>query len=718
MKKDVEILAPAGSFETLKVAVSNGADAVYVGGSRFGARAYAPNFNEEELLEAIDYTHLHGRKLYLTVNTLIKEDEFDDLYAYLSPYYERGLDAVIVQDMGVMQYIMKQFPGMAIHASTQMTITSYLSAKYLEDLGVERVVPARELSLAEIRKISDETGLEIECFVHGALCYCYSGQCLLSSMIGGRSGNRGQCAQPCRLPYKVQDGKKNMDIMSLKDLCTIDMIPELIEAGITSFKIEGRMKHPSYVATVTRIYRKYADLYLKKGKSAYKINENDRQELLAAYQRRGYCKGYYKQHNGKNMISFERPEFAADASQDYVVEKLQEKIDGVLTVSPGEPIKLSLSYKMNAQKQNEISVVVKGIRAEVAQKQPLTVERIDKQMRKTGNTPFVFDNLEINMEGDVFLPMQSLNEVRRVAVEKLELSILERFRRKRILKIKKNVEDKPKIVESSFTASVETLEQMKAVMKCGWVKRIYLEDAIYFSDNKVCLETCLKEARNRNIEVYFAMARIFRERAESLYEKAVSELVKLFDGVLIRNLESYLFLKNHSYERSVVLDSNLYQWNKEACSFWLKDGIERATAPLELNYRELMELGIESMELVVYGYLPVMITAGCIRKNTEGCLAQRGQMIISDRYQKQFLVKNECIYCYNVIYNTDPVMLLDQKDEIQELMPCALRLSFTSENGETVEKILKKYEDVFIWNKDAVMPEGGFTRGHFKRGVK
>ena len=325
MEKKIEILAPAGSFETLKAAVLNGADAVYAGGNRFGARAYAVNFTEEELLEAIDYIHLHGRKIYLTVNTLVKENEFADLYSYLRPYYEQGLDAVIVQDIGVMKYVMRQFPGLAVHASTQMTVTNYIAAKHLEELGVERVVPARELSLSEIRQLAENTGLEIECFVHGALCYCYSGQCLMSSMIGGRSGNRGQCAQPCRLPYKVNHSKEAMDILSLKDLCAIELIPELIEAGVTSFKIEGRMKQPSYVAAVTGMYRKYVDLYLREGRKAYKVTEKDKQELLAAYQRRGYCEGYYKQQNGQKMISFGRPKASAGMEQDFTVGKLQKK---------------------------------------------------------------------------------------------------------------------------------------------------------------------------------------------------------------------------------------------------------------------------------------------------------------------------------------------------------------------------------------------------------
>ena len=689
MEKKIEILAPAGSFETLKAAVLNGADAVYAGGNRFGARAYAVNFTEEELLEAIDYIHLHGRKIYLTVNTLVKENEFADLYSYLRPYYEQGLDAVIVQDIGVMKYVMRQFPGLAVHASTQMTVTNYIAAKHLEELGVERVVPARELSLSEIRQLAENTGLEIECFVHGALCYCYSGQCLMSSMIGGRSGNRGQCAQPCRLPYKVNHSKEAMDILSLKDLCAIELIPELIEAGVTSFKIEGRMKQPSYVAAVTGMYRKYVDLYLREGRKAYKVTEKDKQELLAAYQRRGYCEGYYKQQNGQKMISFGRPKASAGMEQDFTVGKLQKKMDGRLRISPGERIELAIACGEKA------CVSVKGAVAEPAKNQPLSIERIDRQMRKTGNTPFIFDKLEICMKGDVFLPMQSLNELRREAIEKLLSNILHNYKRNPV-------------------AEAVKIEDLDA----GWIKRIYLEDAVYYEEKYERLSNCVAEARRRGIEIYFSMARIFRKQAETLYKQSYSDLDKIFDGAQVRNLESYYFLREKGYKKPIVLESNVYQWNKETKAFWKAYGVERAAAPVELNFQELRRLGIHSMELVVYGYLPVMVSAGCVKKNTSGCSSQKGMTWLTDRYQKKFVVKNECIYCYNVIYNADPVMLPDQKQKIEELHPCALRLAFSSEKADTVKEILRMYEDVFRRNKNVSMPEKGYTRGHFKRGVK
>ncbi len=313
-EKKLEVLAPAGSFESLRAAVNAGADAVYMGGSRFGARAYAQNPEGENLLAAIDYAHLHGVRLYLTVNTLLKTRELEqELYDYLLPCYEHGLDAVLVQDMGVLKAVREWFPDLPVHASTQMTLNGVGGVKVLKELGAERAVLSRELSLNEIAVISRETGMELETFVHGALCYCYSGQCLFSSILGGRSGNRGRCAQPCRLAYSAVDEKgKNLTgeqtLLSPKDICALDLIPEIAKAGVYSLKIEGRMKRPEYTAGVVRIYRKYVDQYLQYGEENYKVVEADRRELLLLFNRDGFSEGYYRQHNGKNMMALKNAE--------------------------------------------------------------------------------------------------------------------------------------------------------------------------------------------------------------------------------------------------------------------------------------------------------------------------------------------------------------------------------------------------------------------------
>ena len=341
----VELLAPAGSYESLRAAVNAGADAVYIGGSRFGARAYADNPDENALLDGIGYCHLHGKKLYMTVNTLLKEEELEqELYSYLLPYYQAGLDGVIVQDFGVVQYLAEHFPGLPVHASTQMTITGCDSVRVLQRHGVTRVVPARELSLDEVQQIIEETGIEVETFVHGALCYCYSGQCLFSSMIGGRSGNRGRCAQPCRLPFRREDGERNVlgsqkYLLSMKDLCTLELLPEIVGAGIASLKIEGRMKRPEYTAGVVSIYRKYLDrLEQMDGKPKHwKADPEDLRTLMDLYNRGGFTGGYYHQHNGPKMMSMERPNhFGTEAARLILQKKGGVQAQALEYLYPGD----------------------------------------------------------------------------------------------------------------------------------------------------------------------------------------------------------------------------------------------------------------------------------------------------------------------------------------------------------------------------------------------
>ena len=779
MKKQVEILAPAGSYDSLVAAIAAGADAVYIGGTRFGARAYADNLDVDAMCKAIDYVHLHGRKIYLTVNTLLKEQELEELYSYLLPYYQHGLDAVIVQDIGVLQYIRKQFPDLPIHASTQMTITNLLGAKMLENLGVERVVTARELQLGEIREISDNTNLEIESFVHGALCYSYSGQCLFSSMIGGRSGNRGQCAQPCRLPYSVEGAKKNQYLLSPKDMCTLEQIPELIDAGIFSFKIEGRMKKPEYVALVTSMYRKYVDLYLEVGKEKYFVDVKDKEMLMDLYNRGGFCGGYYSTQNGPEMLSLNRPNHAGvpaiqiteqvgkrisgcalvdihkgdiielpdvDGNENYtyghdvqkgayteifvrnklnlskgeilnrtrndsliqiiqeniIKKEMKESIDGTLLAEVGKPIELCLTYK-------DVSVNVSGDDVQEAKNQPMDAERIEKQIRKTGGTPFEFKNVSVELKGIVFVPMQSINELRRKGLKVLEEKYLEQYRRpfieNRFAKKNANLsQNVPKLY-----VSVDTIEQWTETVKEENVLRIYLNSCAVNAEEN--LKEIIDSTHDNGKEIYLTMPNIFRKS----FSKNL--LLLKWDGALIKNYESFLFLKNQNFSKPIVTDSNLYVFNNYSKEFWLNEGVEHITAPLELNQKELKELGLETSEFVIYGYTPMMVTAQCIQKTTKGCDKQMKQIQMQDRMKKEFTVKNFCKYCYNIIYNSSPTFLIDQLDEVKKLNPKALRLNFTIENREQTKEILKMYADA-CKQKNEMSSKLEFTRGHFKRGIK
>ncbi len=715
-RKMVEILAPAGSLMSLKAAVCAGADAVYIGGSLFGARAYAENPGEEELLRAIDYVHLHGRKIYLTVNTLLKDQEMEKLYDYLLPYYKQGLDAVIVQDVGVMQFVKRNFPGMSLHISTQATVTNALGAAFFGRLGADRIVPARELSLKEVKDMKEKTGLETECFVHGAMCYCYSGQCLLSSMIGGRSGNRGQCAQPCRLPYAV-DVRKPGDFLSLKDLCMIDGIPDLIEAGIDSFKIEGRMKQPEYVYTVVSMYRKYTDLYYAMGRKGFTVEEKDRQNLMNVYTRRGYSSGYYYRQNGREMISLKRPAEKPERPVENTDYKIKEKINGILILSEGKHATLSLEY---TGKEETIYAKAAGETVQTALKAPLDKERADRQLRKTGNTDFMFDSLEIRIEGSTFLPMQSLNELRREGILKLTEEILSRHRRSAGEKLPfartcTGWEKKASGLEIKLCVSVQSYAQLLKVLEGCFLHTIYIEGNIAF-DREV-LETVQRAREKGSIGFYAVMPYIFREKAISYYEAVYDKLLECYDGVLIRNWESFEWLRIKNYGKGIISDRNLYVFNKEGKDFMRQMGFEDYTFPAELNFRELKGLS-GGGELVVYGYEPVMISANCLKKTTGCCKGEDGLTWLTDRHQKKFAVKNFCKYCYNVMYNCAPLMLADMAEKTEALMPSALRLSFTIEPPETVQEILKLYEKAFIEGDEAVLPETEYTRGHFKRGVK
>ena len=792
MKKEIEILSPAGSYESLKAAIAAGADAVYLGGTRFGARAFADNLDEETLLEVIDYVHLHGRKIYLTVNTLLKESELkNELYDYLLPYYKQGLDAVIVQDIGVLKFIREHFPDLPIHASTQMTITDVLGAKFLEKQGVERVVTSREMHINEIKEITEQTNLEIESFVHGALCYCYSGQCLYSSLIGGRSGNRGQCAQPCRLQYKVEGEKEAQYVLRLKVICTLDFIPELVDAGIYSFKIEGRMKKPEYVALVTAMYRIYADLYLKHGKTGFRVDPKDKERLMDLYNRGGSHEGYYRTQNGRDMVSLKRPNHAGvpvlkvlkyngktatakvitdlnpgdvielpDGKENYtfangaqkgqtisfathkkqfmgkddvlnrvrnecllrevqeniINKKIKEKIKGKLILSKETSAKLMLTY-------GEIEVEVLGETAQEALNQPMDCARIEKQMRKTGNTEFEFEKFEVELHGDLFMPMQALNELRRRGMEALEQQILKPYRREESQMHQLDVTDKVAETQNAqkFHVYVEESSQFQEVVASDCVKRIYIDaNAIEHIWNAPDTKDIIALAHEREKEIYLAMPHIFRSKTRSIYENYYDTMfTQNWDGILIRNYESCEFLSEHKYEGKIVTDHNLYQFNQYAKRFWQQqEAVDSFTAPLELNYKELKDVGLEQSELVVYGYFPMMVSAQCVTKTTKGCKKQKGILSMKDRYQKEFAVKNHCDYCYNVIYNSAPVVLLDQQSEIRDLAPKALRLHFTIENRAEVKNVLRMYEDAFLNGRMGIEPDIEFTRGHFKRGIK
>lgn len=749
--KELELLAPAGSLKTLKAVIHAGADAVYLGGSMFGARAYANNFNEEELLEAIRFGHIHGRKIILAVNTLLKEYELGQLYDYLHPYYEAGLDAVIVQDMGVMEFIKTHFPNLPIHTSTQMTITNVEGARLLKEQGVERVVTAREMSLEEIQRIHDEVGVELESFIHGALCYCYSGQCLFSSIIGGRSGNRGRCAQPCRLSYEVLQGEKSLTghhatpILSLKDMCTLPFLYELADHGVYSFKIEGRMKTPEYAAGVVSIYRKYMDSYLDG--SRIPVEKKDIRALLELGNRGGFTNGYYYHHNDSDMLSGESAShnkregvLQDNIRREYVDTELKEKIKGKLILNKECPAKIEVQY-------GKIKVFYQGDMVLVAQNRPLTKEVVTEKVTKTGNTPFVFEKLEVTMDDDIFMPVNQLNQLRRGALEALEEALLKPYER-----------TLPELVETSSSETdrqttgnaikekqisgqslsqtsgqqsagsstevrvlIEDAEQLPAVLKADFVDTVYLDCMLYTRENLIRkLSEDIDRVQASGKKAFYVFPFIFRQQTSLFYEKIMPELKKLpLDGIMVRSLDEIAFIKEWGNENwQMVSDSNLYTYSNEAAEYFYHLGMMQDTIPVELNRKEILRRENSRSEMIIYGRLPLMITAQCIHKNTLGCMHQPDVLTLKDRYSVHFPVKNFCPECYNVIYNSLPVCLFKEDATVKKIAPAAVRLSFTTETEEETEQILTIYGDIYKNGGILGQLPMECTNGHFKRGVE
>ena len=760
--REIEVLAPAGSFDTMKAAYKAGADAVYMGGPMFGARAYADNADAGQMLSAIDYAHLHGRKLYMTVNTLLKNTEIEgQLEDYIRPFYEQGLDAVIVQDLGVMEMIHTLFPDMAIHASTQMTVCGTDYGKWLRDHGASRIVTPRELDLSEIADMKQQTGVEIETFVHGALCYCYSGQCLMSSMIGGRSGNRGRCAQPCRLPwtFRSDSREKSGYLLSPKDLCSLQLLPDLIDAGVDSLKIEGRMKKPEYAALTAYLYRKYTDLYLTGGREHYHVDQADLEQLMDLYNRGGFTDGYFYRHNGQEMMSVKRPNHSGlnigqgrinrrgemeiqpmkalgagdvlelpdgqsvkldktvsvggqlkvkytgkpfkqicsvmrtrnesliqSVTEQYVKNSdLKEKLYGYVSISKDLPARIDVYYR-------DMHVCSEGAIVQPAQKRPLTEEEIRRRLMKTGGTPFEFDQLEIFLEEDCYMTVQELNQFRREALDTVERAVLTPFRRQQP-SILQSSNDSRKREKRPVSISVlaSSRAQVLAASKVDGISRIYFN---YEGNDNLAVEAA----------------------AMTHGASKIQKLKSTTDGFLVRNMETLLMLRKAGFDQPCISDYNMYCMNDRAGRVY-EQMMDQMTLPVELNRREIAGLrSAENSEMSVYRYQPLMVSAQCLMKTTGKCTKEPGYYELEDRRHKKFLVHNVCAFCYNLIYNSVPLYLMDVLDEATESGIGGVRLQFVNETGDTVRAMAEAC--IRALQGERVTAAGDFTKGHYKRGVE
>lgn len=705
--KDFELLAPAGNLEIFKGVIESGADAVYVGGSMFGARAYANNFTEDELLEAIDFAHLRGVKVYLTVNTLIKNSEFSKLYDYLLPYYKRGLDAVIVQDIGVVKAIHEYFPSLEIHTSTQMTVTGADGVRFLSQFGVTRVVMAREVSLAEMKRIHEETGMELEAFVHGALCYSYSGQCLFSSILGGRSGNRGRCAQPCRLPYTVE-GKKDEYILSLKDMCGIKALDKLHDAGVYSLKIEGRMKQLEYACGVVKYYRSYID-------SMKPVTDADYDRIKALGNRCGFTDRYYFDHNGSDMVTYVKPNFVSNAAEPSP-EKRKLSIEGELVLREGEPGSLTI-------KRGDVTYKASIEPVSAALKAPLDKKAAIDRINKTGDTDFEFSHIKAQIGENVFVPNGALNKLRRDAISGLCDKLLKKYYRDdaRYADISSMCELPEHVVKSDATHEDGAVNAKDYTTICSCMTRAQLDTLISYEcfdvfyldfdmyDRKNLIQQFADDVQSltkRNKKVYLMLPTIFRADSSDYFVTIAKELDNVsFEGFVVKNYEELYLTENLFTGKKVILDHNMYTFNDVSKSAFFEHGVSGDTVPLELNSKEIMHRNNIGSQMIVYGYYPLMTTANCVHKNTKGCDKKQKLIYLKDRYNKSFAVCNNCKECYNTIYNSLPTMLTKNIGKLKEAGIRSFRYSFTIETPKQIKAVM-----------DDKVAE--YTNGHYKRGVE
>lgn len=727
MGKKVELLAPCGSYESFLAAVNAGADAVYLGGREFGARAYAENFSEEELVSVIRQAHLFGVKVYLTVNTLVKDREFSRIYGYIQPLYEAGLDGVIVQDMGVLGFLKEYFPDLKFHASTQMTITGIYGASYLKEAGCERIVPARELSLEEIKYIKEKVPVEIEAFIHGAMCYCYSGQCLMSSMIGGRSGNRGRCAGPCRLPYKTAG--KDGYFLSLKDMNTLEHIPELIEAGIDSFKIEGRMKKPEYVAGVVSVYRKYIDKYYEhisvKGSA---IDPGDKRLLADLYIRSETGSGYYFRGRGQEMLTLRKPGYneadpalLKDLRETYIRELPKKTVNIRMKCRAGEPLYIegrlsdSLSdSSSDSGEKAEICVSVSGPVAENAQKRSVSEEEIIGQLVKTGGTPFTVEKCEVELGENTFVPVKWIKQLRRELLQQIYAAY--GVRDAADSRLHASADKIMDAVESKTTACdlkimIQTREQFEAVisaMEKAEGKRtaaadinetLVIDADLLLEDAEIRKRLCSKKV-NWGIKCPV----VFRKSDEAFLKRLQAVIEERKPDVLYCGTVDVLaWIKSISWRGRIAGEASLCAWNREAVSFWKKE-LDSISIPLELDSNEIRELCTAAgerplrrgkLEASVYGRTPFMVSANCIKLSSGRCDKNRKRYTeLTDRMGNIFPVYTNCDHCYNIIYNCLPTSYHESLWMLLQDGIRSFRIEFTTEDGDAAEEVLKTFQDI------------------------
>ncbi len=776
-----EILAPAGSYEAFLAAVHNGCDAVYLGGKAYGARAYADNFDIETLKRAVEYASGYGVNIYYAINTLFKEKELEGLLGHVAEVINAGVDALIVQDLGVLRLMRDLYPEVEVHISTQMNCHSLASVKYLEAQGVQRVVLARELNLDEVKYIRKNTTMDIEAFVHGALCYCYSGQCLMSSFLGGRSGNRGRCAQPCRLPYEGLLDEQIVDkshVLSPKDMETLSILPRVIDAGIDSLKIEGRMKSPEYVGLMTSLYRKYRDLYLSG--DDYKVTQGDFDEVLQTFNRGGFTTGYYEHHNGPFMITKDQPKnqglevgnvlgrsgksltikakrplvagdclefILEDGSYESVILKKDIPRLGEIALLgngsvdvPFRRIKsVELSNKINfrnahslKQKVQVMVMLTAGQASKMiicAESGAHRVEVLGEQVQKAMKQGLSEEKVKKQVSKVGHLPVEILDV--QVVLEGdtfMAVSQLNALRREAFdtfldIKMKHPVEKQayqsqkfiPKQThKKNITVLLNNRHHIDTVMDYD-VERIYLEWSNFTSEELMEVMN-LERVRQGQCEVWLALPRIMRHEKDSAIDKLLATYDDQVEGFLVRSIDGYGRIAD--YKKKIQWDYGLNAMNTQSVeALKLLDGFDGFVPSMELKFGECRSLPMDEAEVLVYGHLDVMTSAQCVLKTLDGCQPEQGRFLhMMDRKGVKVPVETNCHLCYNRIFNGTPLYLIDKIEDYQKIGTYRFRIELTTETEEQIRKIMKTVTMNHKQKPESILDD--YTRGHFNKGVE
>ena len=694
----MELLAPAGSMEALRAAVCNGADAVYLGADTFNARINARNFSAADLQEAVVYCHVRGVKVHLTLNTLVLDREMPRAAELIRLAASCGVDAFIVQDLGVVSLCRQLAPDVPIHASTQMSIHSLEGVMEAAALGCSRVVLARELPAEEIAHICKKSPVEIEVFVHGALCMCYSGQCYLSSVIGRRSGNRGQCAQPCRLPYGYGRFESTRYPLSLKDNCLAGELDELRRMGVASIKIEGRMKRPEYVAIVTRAYR----TVLNGGK----LMPSDLQELETAFSRQGFTDGYFRGQTGSDM--FGRRQEGEDTADLFASARA--------TYEQGEPQRIGVRFYAMIRRGEPAQLAVedpdgnlcrtRGPVPEQAVYRSLTPQDLEQQLKKTGGTPYLCTAVRSSLDPDLMLPASAINAMRRDVIAELTA------KRGRAAPAHLNAYDEPPRYdgiagEPQLTIAVRTAGQITSRMLSMKPTVLYvpLSELAEHPDlpQRVSVETQLAAILPRVIWSG-ELAPVARQ-LRTVYEMGVRQ-------VLAGNLGQLHIARAAGF--AVRGDFGLNIVNSRAMRYLREQGLDSQLLSFELTLPQIRDISkAVPAELLIYGRLPLMLMENCVMKNRTGiCACQTGTVRLVDRVGEEFPIVKDPGTCRNVLLNGKKLYLLDKKDALRGMGLWALRLQFTTENPGEIDKVLMDYQG------RAVFDAGSYTRGLYSRGVE